>query len=287
MEKKHILTISVSFLAVLAIGTAALLQRDRPDLASLESETTVSEVTSAFDEVERALRNVPDMTTAEVSTVAVPDMVTSASVAQASRSLPETTAATRSVPVTKAVTPAVTTSPVAAIAQAPSAAETTPAPASTTVAPVMTTAATLATAPATVPVPSTYPPAAEPSGDYAAAVFELVNQERANAGLSALAYDEAVAASAQIRAVEIAESFSHTRPDGRSTFTVFADEGVTYTMAAENIAYGQTSAEEVMQGWMNSEGHRANILNGKLTSIGVGVYQKGKTLYWVQLFTRS
>ena len=79
--------------------------------------------------------------------------------------------------------------------------------------------------------------------------------------------------------------FSHTRPDGRSCFTALTDLGISYGGAGENIAYGQSSPEEVMTAWMNSSGHRANILNSSFTKLGVGVYKSGNTIYWVQLFT--
>lgn len=121
---------------------------------------------------------------------------------------------------------------------------------------------------------------------YAEQVVKLVNEERAKAGLAALALDESIASAAQVRAREIEVSFSHTRPDGRSFSTVLKDNGISYRGAGENIAWGQKSPEEVMKGWMNSEGHRANILNPKFTKIGVGCYQNaaGRN-YWTQLFT--
>ena len=87
------------------------------------------------------------------------------------------------------------------------------------------------------------------------------------------------------RAQEIAQSFSHTRPDGSSCFTILEEFGVSYRAAGENIAMGQRTPEEVMDGWMNSSGHRANILNGTFTSIGVGYYVDGAgAAHWVQIF---
>lgn len=112
-------------------------------------------------------------------------------------------------------------------------------------------------------------------------VASLVNEERAKAGLSPLTLDAALSENAEVRAGEIVQNFSHTRPDGRSALTAITS---SYRSAGENIAYGQKSPEEVMNGWMNSSGHRANILNSSFTKIGVGVVESGGRLYWVQLF---
>lgn len=88
-----------------------------------------------------------------------------------------------------------------------------------------------------------------------------------------------------MRAREIEGAFSHTRPNGSSFSTALKEQGASYRAAGENIAYGQRSAEQVMEGWMNSSGHRANILNAQYTAIGVGVYRSASgTLHWVQLF---
>ena len=121
---------------------------------------------------------------------------------------------------------------------------------------------------------------------YARQVAKLVNEERAKVGLHPLTFDTEIASAAQIRANEIKTSFSHTRPDGRKFSTVLTDNGIRFTGAGENIAWGQKSPEHVMEAWMNSDGHRANILNAKFTKIGVGQYldSAGRN-YWVQLFT--
>lgn len=118
-------------------------------------------------------------------------------------------------------------------------------------------------------------------------VIELVNSERRAAGKTALQKDDELDAIAAARAEELAKSFSHTRPDGRSCFTAFKDAGYTdYTTAAENIAYNyNNSADDVMDIWMNSPGHKANILLDDITKIGVGCYEKDGKYYWVQVFT--
>ena len=122
--------------------------------------------------------------------------------------------------------------------------------------------------------------------DAAAQVVNLVNEERAKAGLSPLTADRSVTSAAQRRAREIETNFSHTRPNGSSFSTALSEAGVNYRSSGENIAYGQTSASSVMQGWMNSSGHRANILNGNFTKIGVGHYKSASGVdYWTQLFT--
>ena len=119
----------------------------------------------------------------------------------------------------------------------------------------------------------------------AEAVASLVNAARRDAGLSELELDADLCAAAQARAQEIAQSFSHTRPDGSSCFTILEEFGISYRAAGENIAMGQRTPEEVMDGWINSSGHRANILHGTFTSIGVGYYVDGAgAAHWVQIF---
>lgn len=117
-------------------------------------------------------------------------------------------------------------------------------------------------------------------------VLDLVNKERAAYGLSALQADSKVQAAAKIRANEILKSFSHTRPDGRAFSTALNEAGATYSGAGENIAKGQRTPEEVVNAWMNSAGHRANILNSKYKYLGVGCVKSGSSSYaWTQIFT--
>lgn len=138
------------------------------------------------------------------------------------------------------------------------------------------------------PVPDgTFPDFNPPSTDetHVSQVLKLVNEERSKAGLSPLTLDSKASAAAQLRAQEIEQSFSHTRPDGSNFTTALSAYGVSYRGAGENIAYGQQSAQSVMNGWMNSSGHRANILNPNYTSIGIGHYQNASGVhYWTQLF---
>lgn len=122
-------------------------------------------------------------------------------------------------------------------------------------------------------------------GDFASQVVALVNAERAKQGLSALTVDTKVQQAALVRAKESAQSFSHTRPNGSSFSTALTEADVSYRTAGENIAYGQSTPQQVMNAWMNSSGHRANILNANYTTIGVGYTVINGTAYWAQLFT--
>ena len=118
-------------------------------------------------------------------------------------------------------------------------------------------------------------------------VVDLVNEERAKEGLAPLTIDTKVQAAAMVRAEECEVLFSHTRPDGSNFATALKEQNVSYRSAGENIAYGQRTPEEVMKAWMNSSGHRANIMNANFTTIGIGYYENANgTDYWCQLFTR-
>ena len=120
-------------------------------------------------------------------------------------------------------------------------------------------------------------------------VIELVNSERANAGLNALSENNELNNVATLKSEDMVKLnyFSHTSPTYGSPFEMLTQFNIKYTAAGENIAYGQPTPEEVMNGWMNSPGHRANILNTNFTQIGVGIAQKANGQYvWTQEFTR-
>lgn len=121
--------------------------------------------------------------------------------------------------------------------------------------------------------------------NYASEVLRLVNIERQKAGLGSLTTNQTITAAANKRAQETVQSFSHTRPNGTSFSTVLKEYGISYRTCGENIAYGQKTPQEVVTGWMNSPGHRANILNANFNTIGIGVYQSNGVIYWTQLFT--
>ncbi|MET7482133.1 CAP domain-containing protein [Streptomyces sp. NPDC005538] len=121
----------------------------------------------------------------------------------------------------------------------------------------------------------------------AASVVELTNRERAGAGLPALAVDPLLAAAAQAHSTDmVARAFySHTSPDGSQPWDRAAAAGSRRRTIGENIACGQRSPAEVVEGWMNSPGHRANILKPDFTHIGIGFAGGGQMgTYWTQLF---
>lgn len=122
------------------------------------------------------------------------------------------------------------------------------------------------------------------SSSAASEVVRLTNSARSQNGYAALVEDGALSEAAAVRAREIARSFSHTRPSGASFSSALSESGVSYLRAGENIASGQKSASEVVNAWMNSPGHRANILNSSYLRIGSASVNIDGTLYWVQLF---
>jgi uncharacterized protein YkwD len=113
---------------------------------------------------------------------------------------------------------------------------------------------------------------------------ELVNAHRASLGCPALVWSAGVGDVAQAHSDDMVDRsfFAHTNPDGMSPFDRLAAAGITFTAAAENIAFGYPTAQAVLQGWLDSPGHRANIENCALTEHGVGVTQT----HWTHLFIR-
>ncbi len=131
-------------------------------------------------------------------------------------------------------------------------------------------------------------PAASAANSEVDQVIALCNQARAQAGLSPLTKSEALCSVSVIRSNELVRAFSHNRPDGRSCFTVYDEHGIGYGYAGENIAAGQHSAQEVVNAWLNSAGHRRNIMNANYHKIGVGLVVQQGTIYeyyWTQMFT--
>jgi uncharacterized YkwD family protein len=126
-----------------------------------------------------------------------------------------------------------------------------------------------------------------PPAEYTDEVVRLTNVERAANGCGALSIDATLTKVAQAHSQDMADHdyFSHDSQDGRSPFDRMTAAGYSYSTAAENIAAGQATPADVVEGWMNSEGHRANILNCAYTEIGVG-YAKGGSYgtYWTQDF---
>ncbi len=192
----------------------------------------------------------------------------------------ETTTKTTTAPTSKQTvttkSPAVTTVPV----------KTTAPPVTTvpkkTIVPAKTTTRAVTTAKTTTPASSS----SSNSSSFISEVVRLVNIERAKENLSALTESSGLDGAANIRANEIITKFAHQRPDGREWHTVLAESGISYNASGENIAAGQRTPAEVVEGWMNSPGHRANIMNSNFNKIGVGYVTGGSYGHnWVQLFT--
>jgi uncharacterized protein YkwD len=132
-------------------------------------------------------------------------------------------------------------------------------------------------------------PAPAPSGNtgYAGQVLSLTNAERAKVGCKALTANSKLTSAAQAHSADMAANnyFDHNSQDGKTPFDRMKDAGYSFSAAAENIAMGQLTPAAVMSAWMNSPGHKANILNCTYTQIGVG-YAKDKSgaPYWTQDF---
>ncbi|XOQ44823.1 MAG: SCP domain-containing protein [Clostridium sp.] len=123
--------------------------------------------------------------------------------------------------------------------------------------------------------------------DFQNQVLQLVNEERTSRGLNALTLDASLTKTATLKSEDMANLgyFDHNSPTYGSPFDMMKQFGISYQTAGENIAMGQTSPEQVMTGWMNSEGHRANILNASFTKLGVGIAQDSSgRYYWTQQF---
>lgn len=119
---------------------------------------------------------------------------------------------------------------------------------------------------------------------YEKEVVRLVNEIRSQRGLKALTYNWELSRVARYKSQDMKDNryFSHTSPVYGTPFQMMKSFGITYRSAGENIARGQKSPQAVVDAWMNSSGHRANILNASFTEIGVGYVAEGS--YWTQMF---
>lgn len=165
---------------------------------------------------------------------------------------------------------------------APTAEPTTAPTAEPTVVPTVAPTAEPTTAPTTAP---TQAPSTQNTMEQE--VLTLVNKVRQENGLSAVTWAEDVANVARAHSADMINRgfFSHTPPDGLSPFDRLKNNGISYRTASENIAYGQKTAQAVMDSWMNSSGHRANILNANVKEMGVGAVKNSSgTVYWTQMF---
>jgi len=225
-----------------------------------EATTTVEETTAApTTEATTTVEETTAAPTTEATTTV--EQTTAAPTTEATTTVEETTAA----PTTEATT---------------TVEETTAAPETTTEAP---TEAPTTEAPKETEAPKDGGSLGDLSGQYnndmARAILEYVNDTRAANGLGKLSWDGTLAKAANIRASEIVVKFSHTRPDGSEWWTAGAK-----TQLGENLAYGQSSVQAAFEAWMNSPTHRANILEGYYTKLGVSCYYCNGTYWWVQEF---
>lgn len=132
-------------------------------------------------------------------------------------------------------------------------------------------------------------PAQSSTKAYEDEVLRLVNVERSKNGLPALKSDWQLSRVARYKSQDMINKgyFSHTSPTYGSPFKMMESFGIRFSAAGENIAYGQRTPAEVMKGWMNSPGHRANILNPSYTHIGIGLAKTSKGVnYWTQMFIK-
>lgn len=185
-----------------------------------------------------------------------------------------TTAATTTTAVT---TTAVTTTTTTTVATTTTTTTTTTT--STTTAAPVTTTTTARTTPA--PVVTT---TVDEFDAYADEILRLVNEERRSRGLPEYTTNEKLNQMAMVRANEISQSFSHTRLDGSGLDSLFAEYGVQWWAIGENIAGGYSTPSFVMDGWMNSPLHEANILAENFSSMGIGIVRVNGTMFWVQIF---
>lgn len=121
-------------------------------------------------------------------------------------------------------------------------------------------------------------------------ILKLVNAERSKAGVKPLTLNWELSRVAKFKSEDMRDNnyFSHTSPTYGSPFDMIKNFGISYSAAGENIAAGQKTADEVMKAWMNSSGHKANILNANYTQLGVGKATGGSYgTYWTQMFIKK
>lgn len=136
------------------------------------------------------------------------------------------------------------------------------------------------------PAPVVSKVSTSPAATWEKEIARLTNIEREKAGLSILSYNTSLEAGAQIRAAEIIENFSHTRPDGSRFFTAFGN--LQYKNIGENLGSGFRTPEAVVNAWMNSASHKANILKPEYQEISVAITKDADGKYrWVQIFYRG
>ena len=251
------------------------------------SAKTAAKVTTTVNETA-----VPTVTTTSGSSTKATESTTIKTSAKTTAKTTTSKTATATKTTTTAA-PTVTTTVKTTTKTAASTTKTTTTTKATTTAKTTTTAAKTTTAKTTTTKKTTTAssgsslPYDSQTVEYINEVVRLVNEYRAQNGIAALTLDTKLTSAAMTRAKELITSFSHTRPNGTSSFTALKEAGVSYTTAGENIAAGQPTPQDVVNAWINSDGHRKNILNANFTRIGVGfIYDaSGKYVYyWSQEF---
>jgi len=242
------------------------------------TETIITPTTAPTTAATTAATTAPTTAATTATTTAATTAMTTAATT-ATEKTPKTTQKTTqtAAPAATTAAPAATTAAPAATTAAPAA--TTAAPAATTAAPAATTAAPAATTAAPAAPAATGDSSGSYSSDMAYAILDLVNAQRAAAGLPGLTWNDTLAESARIRSSEIVVKWSHTRPDGSAWYTAGSQ-----TEMGENLAYGQSTTQQVIDEWMASPGHAENILRSTFTQMGVSCYYCNGTYYWAQHF---
>ena len=250
---------------VYALSACSTKERDA------DKDTKASDSASEITETETT-------ETTESETTEAPASTSDTSVTEPSETETTPEATTETTPEVTEATPTPTPKPKPTKAPKPTA---TPVPATPTPVPAT---------PTPVPATPTPVPTADPTSAYAQEVLDLVNAERANAGLAPLTLDSSLNAAARVRAKEITTKWGHTRPNGGNPKSAVEEQGISPSSVAENISAGRWSASEVVNAWMASDGHRANILNPNYTKMGLGSVKVDNDpnrygIYWAQLFS--
>ena len=285
MKTKTLLTSSFKGVLVVLVSLSLIsCSKSTKDSSSvLPSETSLLQTSSEIAET----ITITEPTTVETTTV--PSSTTTSEVMETtSEPTTETTTETTTKTTTSSTTVKETTEkPTTTTTEAPTTTTeeptttTTETPTTSTEAPTTTTEVTITTTaePAETKPKSLGDTSGSFNSDMAKEVLTLVNQKRQENGLAPLSWNKTLAKAADIRATEIVVSFSHTRPDGSEWWSAGAQ-----TQMGENLAFGQTSATEVVEAWMKSSTHRDNILSGSYSVIGVSCYYCNGSYYWAQEF---
>ena len=257
--------------AVLLVALVYVLSACSTKERDADKDTKASDSVSEITETETTETTESETTEATAST-----SETSMTETSETETTPEAT--TETTPEVTEATPTPTPKPKPTKAPKPTA---TPVPATPTPVPAT---------PTPVPATPTPVPTADPTSAYAQEVLDLVNAKRAEAGVAPLSLDSSLNAAARVRAKEITTTWGHTRPNGGNPKSAVEEQGLSPSSVAENISAGRWSAQDVVNGWMESDGHRANILNPNYTKMGLGSVKvdndpKKYGMYWAQLFS--